>query len=164
MIHYPNTQINEKYSYNFYFLSNMSYYYTYKLLNNIKEQIILYTMLERYRARIEHSQTFSVDQFDVSMIRNVPSDKKVVKELVKSAKKQLMKDFIAMTKINKYHHNVYMDFYNYVSNTIQCIKKQTGINSKTNNHIKIGHYLINFKVIKDVCNFHGSCSKITDLD
>lgn len=140
----------EKYSYNFSFLLNLSYYFTYKHLIEVKDKIIDYCILKRYLLSMETSQTLSFDGYEGSVLKDTPKSKTNLKKQCKKLKALLVKNFQNINKIKSYSENMLSIFYNYIKYIILKIKSKKNMEEGKNTFIKIGYFLINFNTIEEM--------------
>ncbi|MCQ2817079.1 MAG: hypothetical protein MJ252_07425 [archaeon] len=138
-------------SYDFFFLNNLSYFYIYKTMQDMKGSFINYDILKRYIASIESSVTISFNDYDKSILQTTQKDIKTVKQTKKDLKKNIIKDLMIMKNIRNMNRRMTFIFLGYVkgiaNDIIDSTKNNMEINKeesiKDNCYIKIGHYLVN---------------------
>jgi hypothetical protein len=148
----------DKYHYDFSFLLNLSYFFIYKLTQDVRDKIQNFNLLKRYLISLETSQTMSFDGHEVSLLKNTPRNKAQIKAQCKKTKAILLKNFEQMFKVKSYSENMLLIFYNYMKSVVlniksQKIKNNNEINIREvsnfadtpNTFFKIGYFLINFK-------------------
>ncbi len=139
-----------KESFDFYYLFNLYYFYTYKTMIGMRDKFIDYDIIKRYIDSTESSVTISFTDFDKTIIRANTGDIKKVKKNKKITKIAIQKDLIILEKLNRKARVMNLIFLDYVKNVIKDIRNdyESGVKRKEqngeNNYIKIGHYLINF--------------------
>ena len=139
-----------KESFDFYYLFNLYYFYTYKTMIGMRDKFIDYDIIKRYIDSTESSVTISFTDFDKTIIRANTGDIKKVKKNKKITKIAIQKDLIILEKLNRKARVMNLIFLDYIKNVIKDIRNdyESGVKRKEqngeNNYIKIGHYLINF--------------------
>ena len=139
-----------KESFDFYYLFNLYYFYTYKTMIGMRDKFIDYDIIKRYIDSTESSVTISFTDFDKTIIRANTGDIKKVKKNKKITKIAIQKDLIILEKLNRKARVMNLIFLDYVKDVIKDIRNdyESGVKRKEqngeNNYIKIGHYLINF--------------------
>lgn len=153
----------EKCDYDFYFLNNLSFFFVYKTMQEMKGRFINYDIVKRYIASAESSVTISFHDYDKTILQNTPKDIKTIKKTKKEVKKNIIKDLVIMNKIQTMTKHMTYIFAKYVKGVIDEIitknhkarvkddsvnnnNESSDNNNKKNEkcYIKIGHYLINF--------------------
>ena len=151
----------EKCQYDFYFLNNLSFFFTYKTMQEMKGRFINYDIVKRYIASAESSVTISFHDYDKTILQNTPRDINTIKKTKKDVKKNIIKDLIIMNKIQTMTRHMTYIFAQYVKSVIDEIIRTNHGNILTDEpeekskivkkdekeekcFIKIGHYLINF--------------------
>jgi hypothetical protein len=139
-----------KESFDFYYLFNLYYFYTYKTMIGMRDKFIDYDIIKRYIDSTESSVTISFTDFDKTIIKANTGDIKKVKKNKKITKIAIQKDLIILEKLNRKTRVMNLIFLDYIKNVIKDIRNdyESGVKRKEqngeNNYIKIGHYLINF--------------------
>ena len=161
--------------FDFYFLFNLYYNYTYNTMKSLKLSFTDYDTLKRYIASIESSVTISFNDYDKTIMNKINPKKgednsKDAKILKKDVKKNIIKDLTIMAKLTRMTRHMNCIFSQYMKNVINeiikgnkevrdKINKNDGQevpnivnenNKKKNNYfMKIGHYLVNFRAYRN---------------
>ena len=136
--------------FDFYFLFNLYFNFTYTTMKELKTIFINYDIIKRYIASIESSVTISFHDYDKTIIKT--NDKNIIniKTTKKNTKKNIIKDLKIMKKLTTMTRHMILIFSDYVKSVIQdIIKFRTGRFAQKNAlddkyYLKIGHYMINF--------------------
>ena len=140
----------QKEIFDFYFLFNLYFNFTYTTMKELKTIFINYDIIKRYIASIESSVTISFHDYDKTIIKT--NDKNIIniKTTKKNTKKNIIKDLKIMKKLTTMTRHMILIFSDYVKSVIQdIIKFRTGRFAQKNAlddkyYLKIGHYMINF--------------------
>ena len=137
--------------FDFYFLFNLYYNFTYQTMKEIKQIFVNYDIIKRYIASIESSVTISFNDYDKTIIKsNQKGDIGDVKTTKKNTKKAIIKDLTIMSKLTRMTRHMNYMFSKYVNKIINDIIKDSSSRISQKNaqdekyYIKIGHYIINF--------------------
>ena len=140
--------------FDFYFLFNLYYNFTYQTMKEMKMIFVNYDIIKRYIASIESSVTISFNDYDKTIIKLNQKGDKVdlvdVKETKKKTKKNIIKDLTIMSKLTRMTRHMNFIFSEYVNKVVNDIildgssriAQKNAQNEKY--YIKIGHYIINF--------------------
>ena len=139
----------EKFTYNFSFLLNLSHFFRYKLIIDIKEKLVHYCIMKRFINSMEASQSLSFDKLDGSVLQNTPKNKAVVKNQCKRAKAILFKNLETMTKVKSYNENMLLVFYNYLKSLSLKINQDKKLPKDKNTFIKVGYFLVNLRSVSE---------------
>jgi hypothetical protein len=141
----------QKKKFDFYYLFNLYYNFTYETMKEMKTIFVNYDIIRRYIASIESSVTISFNDYDKTIIRaNVKKDLIDVKITKKNTKKSIIKDLTIMSKLTRMTRHMNYIFIQYVNKIIKDIIKNPSSRIQQKNaqdenyYIKIGHYIINF--------------------
>ena len=148
--------------FDYYFLLNLYYNYTYITTKELKDYFSNYDIIKRYIASIESSITISFHDMDRTIIKNTQKNKCDVKEIKKKQKKGLIKDLIILHKLTNLTRRMNYIFSEYMNGVIQDIinDKKSFIAYRNElgekHYLKIGHYMIDFLAYeKDGVNFNS---------
>ena len=137
--------------FNFYFLFNLYYNFTYQIMKEMKQIFVNYDIIKRYIASIESSVTISFNDYDKTIIKsNKKGDIVDVKITKKNTKKTIIKDLTIMGKLTRMTRHMNYIFSQYVNKIVYDIIKDSSSRIAQKNsqdekyYIKIGHYIINF--------------------
>ena len=139
-----------KESFNFYYLFNLYYFYTFKTMVGMRDKFIDYDIIKRYIDSKESSVTISFTDYDRTIIKENAEDMKKVKKNKKNIKISIQKDLIILEKLNRKARVMNFIFLDYVKHVIKDIINdyRSGLKKKEqygeNYYMKIGHYLVNF--------------------
>ena len=145
-----NSKISKE-VFNFYFLFNLYYNFTYQTMKEMKFLFVNYDIIKRYIASIESSITISFNDFDKTIIKT--NEKKglvSVKKTKKNIKTTIIKDLTIMSKLTRMTRHMNYIFSSYVNKVINDIILDDSSRIAQKNaqdekyYIKIGHYIINF--------------------
>ena len=137
--------------FNFYFLFNLYYNFTYQTMKEMKMIFVNYDIIKRYIASIESSVTISFNDYDKTIIKsNEKGGLPNVKQTKKNIKKSIIKDLTIMSKLTRMTRHMNYIFSQYVNKVVNDIildgssriAQKNAQNEKY--YIKIGHYIINF--------------------
>ena len=140
--------------FDFYFLFNLYYNFTYQTMKEMKMIFVNYDIIKRYIASIESSVTISFNDYDKTIIKLNKKGDKVdlvdVKLTKKNTKKNIIKDLTIMSKLTRMTRHMNCIFSEYVNKVVtdiildgsSRIAQKNSQNEKY--YIKIGHYIINF--------------------
>ena len=137
--------------FNFYFLFNLYYNFTYATMKEMKMIFVNYDIIKRYIASIESSVTISFNDYDKTIIKSNQKKGLVdVKETKKNTKKSIIKDLTIMSKLTRMTRHMNYIFSKYVKKVVYDIIKDPSSRIAQKNsqnekyYIKVGHYIINF--------------------
>jgi len=137
--------------FDFYFLFNLYYKFTYQTMKEMKTIFVNYDIIKRYIASIESSVTISFNDYDKTIIKtNEKGGLEVIKTTKKNTKKNIIKDLTIMRKLDRMTRHMNYIFAKYVNNVINDIINDGSSQIKIKNsqdenyYIKIGHYIVNF--------------------
>ena len=139
-----------KESFDFYYLFNLYYFYTFKTMVGMRDKFIDYDIVKRYIDSKESSVTISFTDYDRTIIKENSEDIKKVKKNKKRIKSYITKDLIILEKLNRKARVMNFIFLDYVKHVIKDIinDNKKGLKIKEhydeNYYMKIGHYLVNF--------------------
>ena len=163
-----------KETFNFYFLFNLYYNFTYQTMKGIKVSFVNYDIVKRYIASVESSVTISFSDYDKTIIKSNQKGENVnlvdVKKTKKNIKKNIIKDLTIMSKLTRMtrHMNyIFIEYVNKVVNDIildasSRIAQKNSQNEKY--YIKIGHYIINFLAYEKNDVFYNSYNYFKDSE
>ena len=145
----PYNYNNNKQSFDFYYLFNLYYFFTYKTMFELKQKFLNYDTIKGFIDYLESSISISYNQ-DNSFLDNAPKDVEKNKETKKDVKKGIMKDLKIIYKLNKMvrvMNYIFIEYLKHVVNDIM-LDPNSGWTIKENEnefyYMKIGHYLVNF--------------------
>ena len=160
--------------FDFYFLFNLYYNYTYQTMKELKEIFVNYDIVKRYIASIESSVTISFSDYDKTIIKSNQKGGDVnmndIKKKKKKTKFSIIKDLIIMNKLTRMTRHMTYIFSEYVNKVINDIindndSKIALKNSKEESYyIKIGHYIINFLAYEQNGTFYNSYKFFKESD
>jgi hypothetical protein len=140
---------NNNKSFDFYYLFNLYYFFTYKTMFELKQKFFNYDTMKGYIDFLESSISISYNK-DNSLLDNAPKDVEKNKVTKKEIKNAIIKDLKKMHKLNKMvrvMNYIFMDYLKHVVNDIM-LDPNSGWTKKENEneyyYMKIGHYLVNF--------------------
>ena len=157
--------------FDFYFLFNLYYNFTYQTMKEMKQIFVNYDIIKRYIASIESSVTISFNDYDKTIIKsNKKGDIVDVKITKKNTKKSIIKDLTIMSKLTRMTRHMNYIFSQYVNKIINDIIKDSSSRIAQKNaqdekyHIKIGHYIINFLAYERKNVFYNTYNYFKDSD
>ena len=137
--------------FDYYFLFNLYYNFTYGTMKEMKQIFVNYDIIKRYIASIESSVTISFNDYDKTIIKsNKKGDIVDIKITKKNTKKSLIKDLTIINKLTRMTRHMNYIFSQCVNKIINDIIKDSSNRISQRNdqdekfYIKIGHYIINF--------------------
>ena len=164
--------------FNFYFLFNLYYNFTYQTMKEMKMIFVNYDIIKRYIASIESSVTISFNDYDKTIIKSNEKGGLVnVKQTKKNTKKNIIKDLTIMSKLTRMTRHMNYIFSEYVNKVVNDIIADSSSRIAQKNaqdekyYIKIGHYIINFLAYEKNEVFYNSydyfkksdiCKKLED--
>ena len=163
-----------KETFNFYFLFNLYYNFTYQSMKGISVSFVNYDIVKRYIASVESSVTISFSDYDKTIIKSNQKGENVnlvdVKKTKKNIEKNIIKDLTIMSKLTRMtrHMNyIFIEYVNKVVNDIildasSRIAQKNSQNEKY--YIKIGHYIINFLAYEKNDVFYNSYNYFKDSE
>ena len=139
-------------SFDFYFLFNLYYNYTYQTMKELKTIFVDYDIIRRYISSNESSVTISFNDYDKTIIKSNQKEGGLenIKKLKKTTKKNIIKDLIIMSKLTRMTRHMNYIFIEYVNKVVNDIIYDSSSRIAQKNaqeekyYIKIGHYIINF--------------------
>ena len=149
--------------FDFYFLFNLYFNFTYEAMKSLKASFGDYDTLKRYIASIESSVTISFNDYDKTIMNKINPKKGEssddAKMLKKEVKKNIIKDLTIMAKLTRMCRHMNCIFIQYMKQVIyniiegnKKIQDKIGnakeINDGKDYFMKIGHYLVNFKAYR----------------
>ena len=141
----------QKDKFDFYYLFNLYYNFTYETMKEMKTIFVNYDIIRKYIASIESSVTISFNDYDKTIIKaNAKKDLVDIKKIKKVTKKNIIKDLTIMSKLTRMTRHMNYIFSQYVNKIIKDIIKNPSSRIQQKNaqdekyYIKIGHYIINF--------------------
>ena len=155
--------------YDFYYLFNLYFNYTYDTMKELKQNFVDYDTLKRYIASIESSVTVSFSEFDKTIMIKAKGkdegDSSNAKKVKKAVKQDIMNCLTIMAKLTRMTRHMNCIFFDYVKKVINdIIKNNKKIRDKFSNEekvkegcdyfMKIGHFMVNFRAYrKDADSF-----------
>ena len=136
--------------FDFYYLFNLYYFYTFKTMIGMRDKFIDYDIIKRYIDSKESSVTITFTDYDKTIIKENAEDMTKVKKNKKNIKKYITKDLIILEKLNRKARVINFIFLDYAKHVIKDIINdyRSGLKKKEqygeNYYMKIGHYLVNF--------------------
>ena len=155
----------ENENFDFYFLFNLYYNYTYQTMKELKAIFADYDIIRRYIAAQESSVTISFNDYNKTIIKESQKggDKIVnIKQTKKKTKKGIIKDLIIMNKLTRMTRHMNYIFVEYVNKVINDIINDSSSRIAQKNsqdekyYIKIGHYMVNFLAYEKNGKFFNS--------
>ena len=157
-----------KHDYNFYYLLNLYYNFTYDSMKELKQSFVDYDTLKRYIASIESSVTISFSDYDKTIMKQIKSsnekdkndkDCSDAKRLKKGVKEEIIKTLIIMSKLTRMTRHMNGIFVDYMKKVINDIIKgnlelrlkigdEKDIKGGKDYYMKIGHFMVNFKAYR----------------
>ena len=110
-----------KESFDFYYLFNLYYFYTFKTMVGMRDKFIDYDIVKRYIDSKESSVTISFTDYDRTIIKENAEDMKKVKKNKKKIKTYITKDLIILEKLNRKARVMNFIFLDYVKHVIKDI-------------------------------------------
>ena len=149
--------------FDFYFLFNLYFNFTYQTMKEMKMIFVNYDIIKRYIASIESSVTISFNDYDKTIIKSNQKGGLVdVKKTKKNTKKSIIKDLTIMSKLTRMARHMNYIFREYVNKVINDIIMDSSSRIAQKNsqdekyYIKIGHYIINFLAYEKNGEFFNS--------
>ena len=136
--------------FNYYFLLNLYYNYSYITIKELKEFFSNYDIIKRYIASVESSITVSFHDINRTIIKDTKQNKYDVKDIKKKQKKGLIKDLIILHKLTNFTRHMNYIFCQYMNGIIKDIIEDKSSNISYRNelgekhYLKIGHYIVDF--------------------
>ena len=157
---------NQQQQYNFYYLLNLYYNFTYESMQELKHLFVNYDTLKRFIASIESSVTVSFSDYDKTIMGNVKgkgkdeNDSSNAKVVKKDVKKDIVNCLTIMSKLTRMTRHMNCIFGQYVKNVINDIlEKNKKVRDKFADEekvqkgcdyfMKIGHYMVNFRAYRN---------------
>ena len=157
-----------KHDYNFYYLLNLYYNFTYESMKELKQNFVDYDTLKRYIASIESSVTISFSDYDKTIMKKIKSSNEQdkdnkdctdAKRIKKDVKKDIIRTLTIMAKLSRMTRHMNCIFADYMKKVINdIIKGNLELHSKIGDekdnkngkdyYMKIGHYMVNFKAYR----------------
>ena len=154
------------FNYEFYYLLNLYYNFTYDTMKDLKQNFMNYDTLKRYIASIESSITISFNDYDKTIMKQLKSSKNdkgqdcdSAKKLKKGLKIDIINNLKIMSKLTRMTRHMNCIFIDYMKKVISDIiggnseiRKRIGdeksINKGNDYFLKIGHFMVNFKAYR----------------
>ena len=154
-----------KHDYNFYYLLNLYYNFTYDSMKELKQSFVDYDTLKRYIASIESSVTISFSDYDKTIMKQIKSsnekdkDCSDAKKIKKGVKQDIIKTLTIMSKLTRMARHMNCIFANYMKKVINDIIKgnldlslkigdEKDIKGGKDYYMKIGHFMVNFRAYR----------------
>jgi hypothetical protein len=157
-----------KHDYNFYYLLNLYYNFTYESMKELKQSFVDYDTLKRYIASIESSVTISFSDYDKTIMKQIKSsnekekddkDCSDAKRIKKGVKQDIIKTLTIMSKLTRMARHMNCIFANYMKKVINDIIKgnldlslkigdEKDIKGGKDYYMKIGHFMVNFRAYR----------------
>ena len=154
-----------KHDYNFYYLLNLYYNFTYDSMKELKQNFVDYDTLKRYIASIESSVTISFSDYDKTIMKQIKSsnekdkDCSDAKKIKKGVKQDIIKTLTIMSKLTRMARHMNCIFANYMKKVINDIIKgnldlslkigdEKDIKGGKDYYMKIGHFMVNFRAYR----------------
>ena len=154
-----------KHDYNFYYLLNLYYNFTYDSMKELKQSFVDYDTLKRYIASIESSVTISFSDYDKTIMKQIKSsnekdkDCSDAKKIKKGVKQEIIKTLTIMSKLTRMARHMNCIFANYMKKVINDIIKgnldlslkigdEKDIKGGKDYYMKIGHFMVNFRAYR----------------
>jgi len=154
-----------KHDYNFYYLLNLYYNFTYDSMKELKQNFVDYDTLKRYIASIESSVTISFSDYDKTIMKQIKSsnekdkDCSDAKRIKKGVKQDIINTLTIMSKLTRMARHMNCIFANYMKKVINDIIKgnldlslkigdEKDIKGGKNYYMKIGHFMVNFRAYR----------------
>jgi hypothetical protein len=151
---------NEPFDYYFFF--NLYFYFTYKIMKELKHYFSDYDIIKRYIASLQSSIVVSFNESDRTIIKNTKQNYGDFKNIKKIQKKNIIKDLIILDKLTNLTRHMNYIFNDYMNGVIKdIIKDKTSHIAYRNSlgekhYLKIGHYIIDFLAYeKNGINFNS---------
>ena len=136
--------------FDYYFLFNLYFYFTYKITKELKNYFSDYDIIKRYISSIQSSITVSFNESDRTIIKNTKKNYGDFKLSKKNQKKNIIKDLIILDKLTNLTRHMNYIFNNYMNGVIKDIIKDKSSHIAYRNsfgekhYLKIGHFIIDF--------------------
>ena len=136
--------------FDFYFLLNLYYNYSYETIKELKDYFSNYEIIKRYIESIESSTLISFHETDRTIIKTTQKNNINAKDIKKKQKKGLIKDLIILKKLTNLTRRMNYIFCEYMNGIIYDVIKDKASNISYRNqlgekhYLKIGHYIIDF--------------------
>ena len=154
-----------KHDYNFYYLLNLYYNFTYDSMKELKQSFVDYDTLKRYIASIESSVTISFSDYDKTIMKQIKSsnekdkDCSDAKRIKKGVKQDIINTLTIMSKLTRMARHMNCIFANYMKKVINDIIKgnldlslkigdEKDIKGGKDYYMKIGHFMVNFRAYR----------------
>jgi len=154
-----------KHDYNFYYLLNLYYNFTYDSMKELKQNFVDYDTLKRYIASIESSVTISFSDYDKTIMKQIKSsnekdkDCSDAKRIKKGVKQDIINTLTIMSKLTRMARHMNCIFANYMKKVINDIIKgnldlslkigdEKDIKGGKDYYMKIGHFMVNFRAYR----------------
>jgi hypothetical protein len=141
--------------YDFYYVYNLSYHFTFKTMQLMKKRFYDYDVLKRYVASVNSSVTISFQDTNQTVLGSGPRIIQNIKLNKKQIKEDIRKDLRVIREIQMNTRSMCLIFYAHVKDVVNEIVKQQHTNNNNNNasccccYMKVGHYLVNVNVFAD---------------
>ena len=143
--------------YDFYYVYNLSYHFTFKTMQLMKKRFYDYDVLKRYVASVNSSVTISFQDTNQTVLGSGPRIIQNIKVNKKQIKEDIRKDLRVIREIQMNTRSMCLIFYSHVKDVVGEIVKQqqhSDIDNNNNNascccYMKVGHYLVNVNVFAD---------------
>ena len=112
-----------KHDYNFYYLLNLYYNFTYESMKELKQNFVDYDTLKRYIASIESSVTISFSDYDKTIMKKIKSSNEQdkdnkdctdAKRIKKDVKKDIIRTLTIMAKLSRMTRHMNCIFADYM--------------------------------------------------
>ena len=131
------------FEYNFSFLLNLSYHFTYLLNRENLKNVIDYHIANKFKNYSPSSETSYFENWGVSTYKPYAKSDNI-EGYIKKVERDLLRNLKDISKIKKHNQNMLLLFYNYMSKVVEMMEKKKN-NSEENTFIKIGYMLVNTK-------------------
>ena len=161
----------DKVKYDFYYLLNLYYNFTYESMKELKQSFMNYDILKRYIASMESSVTISFSDFDKTIMTKINTKGQTNSTNAKNTKKKVKKDIIncltlmsKLTRMTRHMNGIFLQYmikviYNIIKEN-KLIREKIGdekhLIEGTDYFMKIGHFMVNFKAYRGEQNTYGT--------
>ena len=161
----------DKVKYDFYYLLNLYYNFTYESMKELKQSFMNYDILKRYIASMESSVTISFSDFDKTIMTKINTKGQTNSTDAKNTKKKVKKDIIncltlmsKLTRMTRHMNGIFLQYmikviYNIIKEN-KLIREKIGdekhLIEGTDYFMKIGHFMVNFKAYRGEQNTYGT--------
>ena len=145
----------ENCDYDFYYIYNLSYHFTFKTMQLMKKRFYDYDVLKRYVASVNSSVTISFQDTNQTVLGSGPRIIQNIKTNKKRIKEDIRKDLKVIREIQMNTRSMCLIFYLHVKDVINEIIKQQHNESDEAQcccYMKVGHYLVNVNVFDSTSN------------